>query len=80
MQGQGERTAHISVVEMVFTVLATVVASLTALATLGWWIYRRGQAAGTEKAESIAKIAALERALGETRAQLTALQAARQRT
>jgi hypothetical protein len=83
-----------SVVMVVFAILGTTVTVLAALAGLVWWAYKRGQAAGTDRAgrdaaraEDVAKIEALQRQLAETRAdladtraELTALQPKRQRT
>jgi outer membrane murein-binding lipoprotein Lpp len=75
--------------EMVFTIIGAVVTALTALAGLASWIYRRGQAAGKEKAEraaaragDMAKIESLERQLAETRAQIATIgmQAKRRQT
>jgi hypothetical protein len=66
--------------EMVFTVIGAGVTTLAALTSLAWWIYKRGQAAGEERAgraaaraEDKAQIAALERQLAETRAQVAAI-------
>jgi hypothetical protein len=81
-----ERTAGMDVTLVVFTVVGTSVAVLCALAGLVWWAYKRGQAAGAEKAgrdaaraEDQAKIDALERQLAETRAELAAIQPRRRR-
>jgi hypothetical protein len=83
-----------SVVMVVFAILGTTVTVLVALAGLVWWAYKRGQAAGADKAgrdaaraEDVAKIEALQRQLTETRtdladtqAALAALQSKRERT
>jgi hypothetical protein len=67
----------------------TVLAALSAVFTVGgtvfsqlWWLYKRGQAAGAERAgrdaaraEDKAKVEDLERQLTETRADLTDTQA-----
>lgn len=70
-----------TIIETVFTLVGTAVATMSAWACLMWWIYRRGVAAGTEKAarettersQATAKIEALERQLAETRAELASL-------
>jgi outer membrane murein-binding lipoprotein Lpp len=78
-----------NVTEMVFTIIGAVITGLTALAGLASWIYRRGQAAGEEKAErataragDMAKFESLERQLAETRAQISTIgmQAKRRQT
>jgi uncharacterized iron-regulated membrane protein len=68
-----------SVAEAVFAILGTAVTMLSALGALLWWVYKRGQAAGAERAEDKAKINALERMLDDTRAELSALQPKRRR-
>jgi hypothetical protein len=75
-----------SVAEAIFAIFGTVVTALTAEATLLWWAYKRGEAAGAEKAgqdaaqaESQARIEQLARELTETRAELAALQSKRRR-
>jgi hypothetical protein len=60
--------------ELLCTILGTVVTVLVALASLVWWAYKRGIAAGKERAEDKAKIEGLERQLAETRAELAAMQ------
>lgn len=67
-------------VEAVFAILGTAVTVLGAQASLIWWAYKRGQAAGEEKAGrdaaravDKAKIEAIERMLAETRAELAAM-------
>jgi hypothetical protein len=68
-----------SVAEAVFAILGTAVTTLSTLGALMWWVYKRGQAAGAERAEDKAKIEALERLLTDTRTELFALQAKRRR-
>ena len=89
---RGDGSAHqrrvpgVSIAEAVFAILGTVVTALTGEATLMWWVYRRGEAAGAEKAgrdaaqaEGQARIEQLARELAETRAGLAALQSKRRR-
>jgi hypothetical protein len=83
---QRKRVPVMSIAEAVFAILGTVVTALTAEATLLWWVYKRGEAAGAEKArrdaaqaESQARIERLACELAETRAELAALQAKRRR-
>lgn len=45
--------------------VASAVTVLTGVAGYGGWMYRRGQAAGQAKAEIEARLARLERELGE---------------
>ncbi len=70
-------------------ILSAAVALLVALASLMWWAYKRGEAAGEARAErragerslaeDKAKIEALERRLGEVLAQLASRQPKRRR-
>jgi hypothetical protein len=69
-----------SITVAVFVILSAAVTALGSLASLLWWAYRRGEAAGEAKAErdaaqaeDKAKIEILEQLLAETRAELTAL-------
>ena len=66
--------------ESVCIILGTVVTVLVALSSLVWWAYKRGIAAGKERAEDKAKIESLEWLLAETRAELAAMQPKRRRT
>lgn len=66
--------------EAVFVIIGTVVAMVGSVAPLGWWAYRRGQAAATQRAEDKARIEALERQITETRKELAALQSRRGRS
>ena len=66
--------------ESVCTIFGTVVTVPVALASLVWWAYKRGIAAGKERAADKAKIESLERLLAETRAELAAVQPKRRRT
>jgi hypothetical protein len=78
-----------SIAEVVAAILSATVPLLVALASLMWWAYRRGEAAGEEKAErkagersqaeDKAKIEALGQLLAETRAELASLQPKRRR-
>lgn len=68
-----------STAQAIAAALGAIVPLLAALASLLWWAYRRGEAAGMEKAEGKAKIEALERLLTETRAELASLQPRRRR-
>ena len=78
-----------SIAEAVAAILSATVPLLVALASLMWWAYRRGKAAGEEKAErragersqaeDKAKIEALGQLLAETRAELASLQPKRRR-
>jgi hypothetical protein len=90
VQGDGsaqqKRVPEMSIAEAVFAILGTVVTALTAEATLLWWVYKRGEAAGAEKAgrdaaqaAGQARIEQLARELAETRAELTALQSKRRK-
>jgi hypothetical protein len=63
-----------STAQGIAAVLGAIVPLLVALASLLWWAYRRGEAAGMAKAEGRAKIEALERLLRETRTELASLQ------
>lgn len=70
-----------SIAEAIFAIFGTIVTALTAKATLLWWAYKRGEAAGAEKAgrdaaqaESQARIEQLARELAETHAELATLQ------
>ena len=79
-----------STAEGIAVILAGVIPMLAAGASLAWFIYSRGMAAGAEmskrqadermQAESTAKIEALERMLTETRSELAALQPRRRRS
>ena len=79
-----------SMAQEIAAVLSATVPLIVALASLLWWAYRRGEAAGEEKAtrrvdertqaESKAKIEILERLLTETRAELATLQPKRRRS
>ena len=70
-------------------ILGAAVPLLVALASLMWWAYRRGEAAGEAKAErkagerslaeDKARIRALEQQLGEILAEIAALQPKRRR-
>ena len=70
-----------STAEAVFAIVSATVPLLIALASLLWWAYKRGVAAGEERAEceaadrpqDKAKIEALERQVAETRAELASL-------
>jgi len=72
---------EMSSAEAVGVILSGTVPVLVALAGLLWWAYRREEVSGAEKirleaversqAEDKAKIAALERLLAQTRAELT---------
>lgn len=53
----------------IFTIIGTSIAGLSTVVGLMWWSYKRGQAAGTERAEDKAKIEALERRVAELTAQ-----------
>jgi hypothetical protein len=77
------------IAEMVFAILS---ASATALGSVGgllWWVYRRGQASGADRArreagqrtqaEADARIQALEKLIAETRVELASLQPKRRR-
>jgi len=90
MQGDGsaqqKRVPEMSIAEAVFAILGTVVTALTAEATLLWWVYKRGETAGAEKAgrdaaqaAGQARIEQLARELAETRAELTAFQSKRRK-
>jgi hypothetical protein len=71
-------------------VLGAIVPLLAAMASLLWWAYRRGEAAGEDRAkrqadertqaESKAKIEALEQLLTQTRTELASLQPRRRRS
>jgi flagellar basal body-associated protein FliL len=66
--------------DTIFIIIGTFVAALGSEASLLWWAYRRGQAAGEEKAgrnEDKARIAALEQQLTEIRTELAAFQSKR---
>lgn len=54
---------------VIFTIIGTSIAGLSAIAGLMWWAYKRGQAAGKQRAEDKAKIEALERQVAELTAQ-----------
>lgn len=54
---------------VIFTIIGASIAGLSAVAGLVWWAYKRGQAAGTQRAEDRAKIEALERQVAELTAQ-----------
>jgi len=69
-----------SVAEAVVAILGTAVTTLSALGALLWWVYKRGRAAGAERAEDKAKIEALERLLTDTRAEISARQGKRKRS
>lgn len=79
-----------SVAQGLAAVLSATVPLLVALASLLWWAYRRGEAAGEERAkrqadeltqaESKAKLEALERLLAETRTELASWQPRRRRS
>lgn len=63
-----------SAIDAFFAILGSAVATLVAVAGLAWWAYKRGLAAGVEKAgqdAARAKIETLERQLIDTRAELT---------
>jgi len=76
--------------EGIAVILTAVIPMLAGEASLLWFTYRRGLAAGEElakrqaeertQAESKAKIDALERLLAETRAELATLQPRRKRS
>ena len=78
-----------SIAQAVAAILSATVPLLVALASLMWWAYRRGEAAGEERAErkagersqaeDKAKIEALGQLLAETRAELASLQPKRRR-
>lgn len=63
-----------SVAEAIAAILSAAVPLLVALGLL-WWAYRRGEAAGAEKARR----EALEQVVGEIRAELASIQAKRRR-
>jgi len=79
-----------SIAEAIAAILSAIVPLLVALASLMWWAYRRGEAAGEEKAErragersqaeDKAKIEALERQLGKILTELASIQPRRRRT
>jgi hypothetical protein len=71
-----------STAEAVAAILSATVPLLVALASLMWWAYRLGLAAGEEKrslAEATAKIEALQRSQTEILAELASLQQKRRR-
>jgi len=78
-----------STAEAVAVILGAAVPLLVALASLMWWAYRRGEAAGEAKAErkagerslaeDKARIRALEQQLGEILAEIAASQPKRRR-
>jgi hypothetical protein len=77
-----ERIPEMSTAEAVAAILSATVPLLVALASLMWWAYRRGLAAGEEKrslAEATAKIEALQRSQAEILAELASLQQKRRR-
>ena len=65
--------------EEIAVIVSAIVPLIVALTSLLWWAYRRGEAAGMEKAVGKAKIEALERLLTEMRAELASLQPRRWR-
>jgi hypothetical protein len=75
--------------EALAAILSATVPMLAAVASLLWWAYKRGEAAGEAKAErraderslaeDKARIEALERRLGEILAELASLQPKRRR-
>jgi hypothetical protein len=70
-----KQVSEMGTAEAVFAILS---ASATALGVLGgllWWVYKRGQASGAEKA----KREALEQVVAEIRTQLSATQPKRRR-
>jgi hypothetical protein len=79
----------VSTAQGVTALIGATVPSLVALASLLWWTYKRGEAAGEDRAkrraderaqvEGKAKIEALERLLTETRTELASLQPRRRR-
>lgn len=66
--------------EAISVVIGTVFTVAGSVAGLVWWAYRRGQAAGAQRAEDTARIEALERQLIETRRELAALESRRGRS
>jgi type VI protein secretion system component VasK len=70
-------------------ILSATVALMVALASVLWWVYKRGEAAGEAKAErragerslaeDKARIEALEHRLGEVLAELASIQPRRRR-
>jgi len=67
---------------LVFTIIGSTIALVVAETTLAWWVYRRGVAAGLERAGRAgdqARIETLERKLAQTQAELTAIQPKRRR-
>jgi hypothetical protein len=73
------RAQAMSMAEGIAVIVSAIVPLIVALTSLLWWAYRRGEAAGMEKAAGKAKIEALERLLTETRAELASLQPRRWR-
>lgn len=67
------------IAEEIAVIVSAIVSLIVALASLLWWIYRRGEAAGAERAAGKAKVEALERLLTETRVELASLQQRRRR-
>lgn len=78
-----------SIAVAVAAILSATVPLLVALASLMWWAYKRGEAAGEQKAErragervqaeDKAKIHAIEQLLAETRAELASMHPRRRR-
>jgi hypothetical protein len=88
--GRLRRASGMSTAEGIAVILTAVIPMLVAEASLLWFTYRRGMAAGAEltkrqadermQAESKAKIEVLEHLLAETRAEVAVLQRRRKRS
>jgi hypothetical protein len=78
-----------SIAQAVFVILSASATVLGGLVSLLWWVFRRGQASGAEKArhqadqraqaQADAKIQALEKLVTEMRAELASMQPKRRR-
>jgi hypothetical protein len=67
---------------LVCTIIGSTITLVVAMASFAWWVYRRGVAAGLERAGRVgdqARIDTLERELAQTQAELTAIQPKRRR-